>query len=174
MGAGLTTKERIRQQARRVLEANWTEGTAQVGGQRIHYGYTRPAVPKYGQQWLWDSCFHAIVWSHFEPQRALQELDTLLAGMHPDGFLPHMILWPGTGSRVTQWAGRSWVNGMTSRITQPPVIAVALERVCEAVDDRSILGSSTSKESGDCLKDSLSLKDGHLFVKHIHLSIYNQ
>ena len=43
------------------------------------YRYTRPAPSIYEHQWLWDSCFHAIVWRWLDPQMAWDELRALAA-----------------------------------------------------------------------------------------------
>ncbi len=59
-----------------VLEANWREGRRRSDG--VRYAFTCPATPRYRHQWYWDSCFHAIVWRHFDPARARAELRTLL------------------------------------------------------------------------------------------------
>ncbi|QQR91343.1 MAG: hypothetical protein IPJ88_06355 [Myxococcales bacterium] len=42
------------------------------------FRYTRPAPHVYKQQWLWDSCFHAIVYRHFDPEMAWAELKSLV------------------------------------------------------------------------------------------------
>src|SRR5262249_48763405 len=60
-----------------VLAGNWREGHLADG---TPYGFTCPAPPRYRHQWYWDSCFHAIVWRHFQPARAREELRTLLRG----------------------------------------------------------------------------------------------
>ena len=41
------------------------------------YQYTVPSNAAYPYQWLWDSCFHAIVLSSFEPDAAKAELRSL-------------------------------------------------------------------------------------------------
>ena len=52
-----------------------------------------PAVRDYPFQWFWDSCFHAIVWSRFDPERAADELRGLLAVQDPGGLVPHVVFW---------------------------------------------------------------------------------
>ena len=73
-----------------MLAGNWRQGSLADG---TPYGFTCPAPPRYRHQWYWDSCFHAIVWRHFEPARAREELRTLHARwsarrLHP----PHDLL----------------------------------------------------------------------------------
>ena len=94
------------------------------------YDYVCPSAETYPFQWFWDSCFHAIVLSHLDVGWAEAELRTLLRNQQPDGFVPHMTLWPAerppdvTGPyRV---AGRSpWLSASM----QPPVLAEAVAAV---------------------------------------------
>ena len=76
--------------AERLLRDNWREGRRRDG---VHFGYTCPATPRYRHQWLWDSCFHAIVWRRFDRDRAREELRTLLRAGRTDGFVPHTAFW---------------------------------------------------------------------------------
>lgn len=90
------------------------------------YRYTRPAPRTYEQQWLWDSCFHALVYQHFDRAMAWDELRSICAGQittGPDaGMIPHMIYWQGGGSAL-------WGTDTQSIITQPPLIASAASRI---------------------------------------------
>ena len=50
-----------------------------------------PNTGVYPFQWLWDSCFHAIVWCELgEPTRAHQELTHLFRTQDAIGFVPHV------------------------------------------------------------------------------------
>ena len=73
-----------------MLAGNWRAGSLADG---TPYGFTCPAPPRYRHQWYWDSCFHAIVWRHYQPARAREELRTLIRGGRLDGFIPHTIFW---------------------------------------------------------------------------------
>ena len=75
--------------AERVLSANWTEGTRGA----VPYAYTRPSPGRYPWQWYWDSCFAAIVWRRFDPDRSRAELESLLGACRADGFVGHTIFW---------------------------------------------------------------------------------
>jgi hypothetical protein len=75
--------------AERVLRANWTTGERDG----VPFSYTRPSRRTYPWQWYWDSCFTAIVWRRFDPERARAELETLLRGGRGDGFIGHTIFW---------------------------------------------------------------------------------
>jgi hypothetical protein len=103
--------------------------------------HTCPSVRLYPHQWLWDSCFTAIGIARFDPQRAAGELRALLRGQWDDGMLPHMLFTPGTrdiGSRRL-WRSRRRAGAPrdvdTSCITQPPLVAIAVERVAAALPE---------------------------------------
>jgi N-acyl-D-aspartate/D-glutamate deacylase len=80
----------LRAHARDVLTGNWRSGRLADG---TEYGFSCPSPPRYRHQWYWDSCFHAIVWRHFDPLRARVELRTLLRAGRLDGFIPHTVFW---------------------------------------------------------------------------------
>jgi hypothetical protein len=66
--------------ARAVLDAHW-DGTR---------GWSVPNAHTYPHLWLWDSCFHSIVWAHLSDDRATAELSAALDGQLSDGLVPHM------------------------------------------------------------------------------------
>ena len=130
--------------ARHVLKRNrYTERT-----QHASYTYTRPARGWYDQQWLWDSCFHAIALSTFDADAAKEELRSLMAGQRDDGFLPSVIM------RNKPSALRNIIFSLLlfrkgiSNITQPPVVALALERVYQATHDHAYLDDLLPKVIG--------------------------
>ena len=70
----------LRAAARRVLDAGWRPE-----------GYTVPNRTVYPFQWLWDSCFHAIVWCELgELDRAQRELAHVFRTQDASGFVPHV------------------------------------------------------------------------------------
>jgi hypothetical protein len=73
------------------LRRNWREGMRHEDG--VRFAYTRPSPGHYPFQWYWDSCFAAIVWRRFEPNRSRTELESLLAAQRADGFIGHTIFW---------------------------------------------------------------------------------
>ena len=137
--------ESLDRAAARLLTAN-TESTC-------HEGRTfRYAIPSHGQypfQWFWDSCFHAIVWSRSDPERARDELRGLLAWQEPSGFIPHVVFWDQSRIRrapyhwnflETREVSMIVPGGRLPRVTrhmQPPVIAQAVERIVAASNDTS-------------------------------------
>jgi mannosylglycerate hydrolase MGH1-like protein len=114
--------------AEAVLRANWREGVTRDGRA---YAYTCPSVPRYRHQWLWDSCFHAIAWRHFNPARARAELRTLLRAGRPDGFVPHTAFWgwPAGWRRAPFYATARPFGAHATETIGPPLIAVAWELV---------------------------------------------
>jgi hypothetical protein len=108
--------------AEATLRKSWTEGERRG----VPFAYTRPSPGHYHWQWYWDSCFHAIVWRRFAPERPALELRSLLDGGAEDGFIPHTIFW----DRPVDWR-RRWTYNITSRrapstsTIQPPLLAWA-------------------------------------------------
>ena len=95
--------------ARRILDAAWRDDGA--GG-----GHCVPNPTAYPWQWLWDSCFHAVVWAHLGDPRAVAELTSVLTDQDADGFVPHLRYGIGPNPHADLW-GRPG----TSSITQPPM-----------------------------------------------------
>lgn len=108
--------------ARAVLEANWRDG------------YTVPNQAVYPFQWLWDSCFHALVWLRLgEADRARSELAHLFRTQTSSGFVAHVDY---------EWApthhAEFWRREGRSSITQPPMFGLAVAELLRAgvdVDD---------------------------------------
>jgi len=114
--------------ARAILEAHWQP-----------QGYTVPNGSVYPHQWLWDSCFTAIGIARFDAPRAADELRALFRGQWDNGMLPHMIFADGSrdvGSRRV-WRSQTRAGAprdvATTCITQPPLVAIAIERVAAAL-----------------------------------------
>jgi glycogen debranching enzyme len=135
----------------------------------VAYGYTCPSVPRYRHQWLWDSCFHAIVWRRFDPARAREELRTLLRAGRADGFVPHTAFWgwPAGWRRAPFYATDS-VRGATATATiGPPFLAVAWEIVAEGDDEFLAEGLGPLRAHLDWLAHERDLDgDGLLTIIH--------
>lgn len=137
----------IRDAARRLLE----EHTRTVTWRGKRYTFTVPSPDTYPFQWFWDSCFHAIVWTHFDPERARRELQSLLAWQRPGGFIPHLIFWDRWEKKSAPWyvgwmesGGRSRffptrARPETSELMQPPILAHAVYRLWEATGDVALI-----------------------------------
>ncbi len=90
-----------------ILEGNWNEAG----------GYTSPNPSVYPWRWLWDSCFHAVLWSRLRPDRARREMEAIFRTQDAaSGFVPHVDYFGDPGFDRTLW-GRDAV----STITQPPM-----------------------------------------------------
>jgi Mannosylglycerate hydrolase MGH1-like glycoside hydrolase domain len=146
----------LRSRALGVLTANWREGVHPDG---TEYGYTCPSPPKYRHQWYWDSCFHAIVWRHFDVARARDELRTLLRSGRLDGFVPHTVFWHDAAGwrRAPFYATHSLRGDRGTAHIQTPMIALAWELVAAASTDEP--GFAT--EALDALRLHYDWLDSH-------------
>ena len=105
------------------------------------YHYCRPALKKYhAGQWLWDSGWHTVVWSHRAPENAVAELRTLLSYQQPDGFVPEIIFWKAN------WFARYIFNPLSgfshpdyTYLTQMPMLAYSVRAIWNATGDKSLL-----------------------------------
>jgi len=101
-----------------------------------HGNYTSPAI-LYPHQWLWDSAFVAIGLRHIDPERAAEEIASLVRGQWANGMIPNMIFRNERAYRFEREAWRSWLSPYapdtvaTSGVTQPPIIADAVIKVGE-------------------------------------------
>ena len=124
---------RLRDAAARLLRANWREGRTRDG---VEYGYTCPDPVKYPDQFFWDSCLHAVAWSHVDPSRARRELRTLVAAQRPDGLIGHTVFWRG---RVRLARAFSYnllrISDRTTATIQPPLLAWAWAEVADRSPD---------------------------------------
>jgi Mannosylglycerate hydrolase MGH1-like glycoside hydrolase domain len=117
-----TDRTAVLELAEATLRKSWIEGERKG----VPYAYSRPSPSHYYWQWYWDSCFHAIVWRRFAPERSEQELRSLLNGSAEDGFIGHTIFW----DRPVDWR-RRWTYNISSRrapstsTIQPPLLAWA-------------------------------------------------
>ncbi len=101
----------LRPHALSLLEAHWD-------GDR---GFCVPNPSTYPHLWLWDSCFHAVVWAHLGDQRAARELDAVLEGQLPSGLVPHM--------RYGAMPPDTWLGPVvtTSSLAHPPMFGHAVK-----------------------------------------------
>jgi glycogen debranching enzyme len=96
--------------------------------------YTVPSGEHYPYQWLWDSCFHAIVLAGFDPEYGKNEIRSLLSRQFKNGMVPHIIYWVPGALHQFNWG----VEG-TSSITQPPMLAYAVEQLHRTSPDTGFL-----------------------------------
>lgn len=101
----------LRSMTRAALDGAWVEA-----------GYTAPNTEVYPWLWLWDSCFHSLIWAALgEPDRGVQELTTALSTVDAAGFVPHMGYQLDPERSVELWGRRG-----SSSITQPPMYGHAI------------------------------------------------
>lgn len=131
----------------------WLQKAADLlASNRIHiagHSYTGPSLDTadfgrkdYANQFLWDSCFHAIIWRWIDPQKAQEELLSLASRQVKDGpdegMIPHCNYWRNDAS----WL---WNQPERSSITQPPLLAVAANLVSEHHRDLEFLAQIYEK-----------------------------
>ncbi len=105
---------------------------------------TRAAPDLYPHQWSWDAAFVAVGLAHVDVRRACLELDTLFAGQWRTGMLPHIVFDPaeeGYFPGPDRWASADHTEDApraprTSGICQPPVHALAVERIAQVAGQR--------------------------------------
>ncbi len=69
--------------------------------------WSTPDRVPHRQMWLWDSVFHTFGMNHIDPELSWAFLKAVLERQQDDGMIPHMMR----------------VDGTTSHITQPPILA---------------------------------------------------
>ena len=118
----------VYREARRLFEEN----------RRITDGhqYTVPSGDHYPYQWLWDSCFHAIVLARYDVEAAKAEIHSLLSKQFSSGLVPHIIYWTPGILHLFHWG----TDG-TSSLTQPPMLAYAAWEIHRREPDTSFLAS---------------------------------
>lgn len=100
--------EFIRLRAYEVLNTQWV----------ADYGYSAPNTQVYPWQWLWDSCFHSLIWAALGDKRAVTETATMFGQQNADGCVPHMGY-----QKAPEEANDLWRQGGRSFLTQPPMYA---------------------------------------------------
>ena len=100
---------------------------------------TTAAPLLYPHMWSWDAAFVAVGLAPLSVERAVVELDTLLSAQWANGMIPHIVFankvdgyFPGPA----RWACSALAadaprDRHTSGITQPPVHAIAVERILD-------------------------------------------
>lgn len=130
--------------AKEVLRKNRHQGRS--SWENREFSFVCPSNVTYPFQWFWDSCFHAIALTHVDVKLAEQELVCLLQAAQPDGFIPHIILWERDKYLdVALSYNLAMLDDYLTAITQPPVLAQAVERVYAAGKNRAFLDSVLGK-----------------------------
>lgn len=113
--------KRYLKQAKKILEGNWTGS------------YTKPSSGLYPHQWNWDSAFIAIGYAHYDTQRAMTELRSLLSNQWDNGMVPQIVFNPEALGHYFPEPDFWQVPGgrLTSGITMPPMHAIAAWHIYE-------------------------------------------
>lgn len=115
--------------AREIFENNLQKGYSVW--KHESFEFISPADVEYVYQWLWDTCFHAMVLSNFDVAWGRREIATLLKGQWKNGMVPHIIFWDKT-KHFPYWAymeSRISLKPNTTAHSQPPLVAIAVERL---------------------------------------------
>ena len=128
---------------------------------------TKPAPDLYPHQWNWDSCFIAIGLGRYAPERAAQEIRSLLKGQWRNGLIPQIIFNPSAGGYFPGpevWQSERSPDApkdvATSGITQPPVVATAAW---------SVWRSARNRDTGRQF-----LRDIYPGIRRYHAWLYNE
>ena len=141
----------------RHLESNVMDG-ARWG---THYHFYKPSQTKYGPyQWLWDSGWHQLVWSHRNVENSIKDLRSLLRFQQPNGFIPEMIYWgkrsnlerltdkfQGYSKKVVKdtKSGKKYKGMFWTDISQMPMLAYSLRAIWEATQEKAFLSEFLPK-----------------------------
>jgi len=117
MVIGYPSDAELEATVRQTLDAHW-----------VAEGYAAPHATVYPWQWLWDSCFHVLVWLELgEVDRAQRELVTAFGPQTASGFVPHINYVRSPGFHYDLWGRRDG-----SSITQPPMYGYAAAELARA------------------------------------------
>ena len=105
---------------------------------------TTAAPLLYPHMWSWDAAFVAVGLAPLSVERAVVELDTLLSAQWRNGMIPHIVFANGVDGYFPgpdRWACSELTDNAptaraTSGITQPPVHAIAVQRILERARSR--------------------------------------
>ena len=125
-------KTQLIQDAIAVLEGNVQEG-----------GFTIPSKGLYPFQWKWDSGFIALGFGHYDMDKALREMSTLLDSQWGNGFIPHIVFhtktdtyFPGEDFHQSELHPQASKKYRSTGMTQPPVLGFVLERLYQMSKDK--------------------------------------
>lgn len=136
----------LKDQAKSLLKNNIKKGHSK-NFKRDFYYLSPDSV--HFHQWFWDSCFHIIVMSKFEPEIAKKEFETLISVQQEDGFIPHIIFWKWRlKDRLQKWWQKEVNSKKTNLFTaeiQPPVIGLSLLEIYKNTNDLKFVKENIEK-----------------------------
>jgi hypothetical protein len=100
-----------------------------------------PSREFYVHQWNWDSCTHAMGLVHYDEALAYDEIRSLLSGQWKNGLIAQITFNPKEKKYFPGpefWGTEDFAVGeiLTSGITQPPLLGVAVAYVYRMAKDR--------------------------------------
>ena len=120
----------LRAQVDELYRRNRQTGTAAWCG--ADYDFVCPSEGTYPFQWFWDSCFHAIVLTHIDLERAKAEIRSLLVNAQPDGLIPHVTFWQRERyEEMLATYSIAYRTPYLSDCMQPPLLAEAVAAIVE-------------------------------------------
>ena len=127
-------------------------------------GSMTSAAPRlYPHMWSWDAAFVAMGLAALSVERAVVELDTLFSAQWANGMIPHIVFADGVDGYFPgpdRWACRQLAAAapagrQTSGITQPPVHAIAVQRILDRARSRGRSTRAVAEEFLDRRWDDL-------------------
>lgn len=105
--------------------------------------YIKPGPGQYPGQWNWDAALAVIGLASIDPERARNEVESLLTGQWEDGMVPHIVFhdpvvdyFPGPAI----WGSAQGSSPIpSSGITQPPLLATAVRILHEVAPSIAFL-----------------------------------
>ncbi len=95
-------RDRLLKKCLSVMKVNTLSAEGAIG-----QCWSTPDRVPHRHMWLWDSVFHSLAMNLVDPGLSWEILKSVLDAQRPEGMIPHMIT----------------VDGWTSAITQPPILA---------------------------------------------------
>lgn len=162
------TNEEIFKKSRDILYENMVR---KKEGDKVIYHYTKPSPDTYPYQFFWDTCFHVLILcNHHEFEMAKAHIKSLMSFQKEDGFLGHMIYWDRL--RPARWVDffqsrptfKNLYKSHMSALIQPPILAMAVERLIKRSGDIDFLKSviPNLKRYYTWLKDNRDFNGDHL------------
>ena len=135
---------------RALLEAHWDDAR----------GFCVPNPTTYPHLWLWDSCFHAVIWARLDDPRAGAEFEAALAGQLAGGLVPHM--------RYGAEPPDVWLGPLphTSSLAQPPMFGHAARVLASRGQRPSSQALERARRGLGWLWEHRRAPDGLLYVVH--------
>ena len=118
-------------------------------------GWTRASSDLYPHQWSWDTGFIAIGLAHLDTRRAARQLESLFEHQWKTGKVPHIVFNPMAPPESYFPGPDHWACAAaspdappappyTSCLCQPPIHAIAAQRIWEAASDGRARAEATA------------------------------